>query len=278
METAEHEADQRRVRASIRERYTLAARKVLHWTEAPNLRSDTLGLDDELLETGSEFGSSLYSARDLNLLPRPAVSASLGCGSPTKDAPLMEGDAVLDVGCGGGIDVILAAAAVGIRGRVFGLDLSGAMIELARQNSRASGNSIASFVVGQMEDLPLRAATIDLVISNAAIHLSVDKPRAFAELFRVLTPSGRLHVIDIVAADSLSVFERGERVCSTNTTAGILSLAEYGTALEVAGFAGRRPAPKACLSGPSDGRAGDRGQAIILLGGPGYCARAMSAS
>jgi arsenite methyltransferase len=226
------------IRTQVRDRYTIAARRVLRRTAVDfegRSGEPRLG-DDELLESGPEFGSVLYSAAELEQVPRPAVYASLGCGSPTADARLHPGQVVLDVGCGGGIDAILAAVAVLPTGRVIGVDLSAGMIELARRNAAEAGIRNACFVIGLMEELSLRSMTVDVVISNAAIHLSTDKERSLRQLFRVLAPAGRLHVIDIVADDTLSFAERQERSASTNTTAGVLSVSEYRKAMETVGF------------------------------------------
>ncbi len=237
--TAQHEADAGQIRTSIEDRYTRAARTIMRSVETEeDGRLGTIGADDTLLEAGPNFGSARYAASELGRLPRLAVRASLGCGSPTADAPLERGQVVVDVGCGGAIDAILAAGAVAPTGRVIGIDLSTAMIELAQRNAAQAGASHLVFAVGLMENLPLRSETVDIVISNAAIHLTIDKERAIAELFRVLRPGGRLHVLDIVADDSLSLAEHRERISSTNTTAGVLSISKYRWVLARAGFSG----------------------------------------
>ena len=238
MDARPYDEDPARTRAAIRDRYTRAAQKILRWTTTDFQEpSGAMGVDDdELLETGPDFGSALYSPRELAQLPRPAIRASLGCGSPTADAPLSPGQLVADVGCGGAIDTILAAAAVGPYGCVIGIDFSTAMIELAQRNARAADAANAVFAVGLMERLPLSPRSVDVVISNAALHLSVDKEGALAELFRVLRPGGRLHAVDIVADDSLSLAERRARVSVTNTTAGVLATSEYRRSLTWLGF------------------------------------------
>jgi arsenite methyltransferase len=187
-------------------------------------------------DTGSSFGSGLYEAEQRGELPDSAVLASLGCGNPTAVADLREGETVLDLGSGGGIDVILSARRVGPTGKAYGLDMTDEMLELAQRNAAEAGVRNAIFVKGHMEDIPLPADSVDVVISNCVINLSVDKPAVLAEIGRVLRPGGRLGITDIVAEDHLSRDDRAERGSHVGCIAGALSKAEYEGGLEAAGF------------------------------------------
>lgn len=182
------------------------------------------------------FGATLYDAADRDALPGAAVAASLGCGNPTAVAELREGETVLDLGSGGGIDVLLSARRVGPSGKAFGLDMTDEMLELARRNAAEAGASNVEFLKGEIEAIPLPDATVNVVISNCVINLSTDKPTVFAETFRVLTPGGRLGVSDVVPEDHLSAADRAERGQWVGCVAGALSMSEYRSGLEAAGF------------------------------------------
>jgi arsenite methyltransferase len=182
------------------------------------------------------FGDVLYSAEERKALPEAATLASLGCGNPTAVAELREGETVLDLGSGGGIDVILSAQRVGPSGMAFGVDMTEEMLALARRNAEQAGTRNAIFLRGVIEDVPLPAGSVDVVISNCVINLSVDKPAVFAELARVLRPGGRIGISDIVADDRLTQAERAERGSYVGCIAGALSRGEYEAALEAAGF------------------------------------------
>lgn len=164
------------------------------------------------------------------------MAASLGCGNPTAVAELREGDRVLDLGSGGGIDVLLSARRVGPTGRAYGLDMTDEMLRLALANAEKAGATNVEFLKGTIEAIPLPADTVDVVISNCVINLSVDKPAVFAETFRVLRPGGRLGVSDVVADDHLTAGQRAERGDYVGCIAGALSFAEYRDGLEAAGF------------------------------------------
>jgi arsenite methyltransferase len=183
------------------------------------------------------FGGALYSAGERGELPEAAVLASLGCGNPTAVAELAEGETVLDLGSGGGIDVLLSARRVGPAGKAYGLDMTEEMLALARRNAAEAGATNVEFLLGQIESIPLPAGTIDVVISNCVINLSTDKPAVFGEVHRVLRPGGRMGVSDVVAEDRLSPAERAERGSHVGCIAGALSRSEYEQALAAAGFA-----------------------------------------
>jgi arsenite methyltransferase len=182
------------------------------------------------------IGPGLYAAADRETLPETAVLASLGCGNPTAVAELREGEVVLDLGSGGGIDVLLSARRVGPTGKAYGLDMTEEMLALARRNAAQAGAANVDFLKGHIEAIPLPAETVDVVISNCVINLSVDKPAVFAESFRVLKPGGRLGVSDIVAEDRLTPEQRAERGAWVGCIAGALSTAEYEAGLRSAGF------------------------------------------
>jgi arsenite methyltransferase len=182
------------------------------------------------------FGEALYTIDQRADLPDTAVLASLGCGNPTAVADLREGETVLDLGSGGGIDVILSAQRVGPTGKAFGLDMTDEMLALAQTNAQKAGVGNAVFLKGMMEDVPLPAASVDVVISNCVINLSTDKPAVLRELSRVLKPGGRIGVSDVVAEDHLLPEERAERGSFVGCIAGALSKSEYEAGLRASGF------------------------------------------
>jgi len=184
----------------------------------------------------ASFGEALYDADQTGELPEAALLASLGCGNPTAVAELREGETVLDVGAGGGIDVILSAKRVGPTGTAYGLDMTDEMLALARQNARDAGVTNVHFLKGLIEHIPLSADSVDVVISNCVINLSTDKPAVLTEIARVLRPGGRLGISDIVADDRLAAAERAERGSYVGCIAGALSKAEYEAGLDAAGF------------------------------------------
>jgi SAM-dependent methyltransferase len=224
------------VREVVREHYAAAARAV---SAAPGSAccgtSGTCG--EEVLEDGSDiFGASLYDAAERAALPEEALVASLGCGNPIAVAELHEGETVLDLGSGGGIDVLLSAARVGPAGKAYGLDMTDEMLALARSNAAKAGADNVEFLSGYIEELPLPDASVDVIISNCVINLSADKSKVFTEMFRVLRDGGRVGVSDIVAGNELTVPERAERGSHAGCIAGALSFAEYRAGLEAAGF------------------------------------------
>jgi len=183
-----------------------------------------------------KFGEALYDAELRGELPDAAVLASLGCGNPIAVAELHEGETVLDLGSGGGIDVILSAKRVGASGRAYGLDMTDEMLALARKNAAEAGVDNVVFLKGMIEDVPLPADSVDVVISNCVINLSTDKARVLTEIARVLKPGGRVGVSDVVAEDRLSAEERAARGSYVGCIAGALSKSEYEAGLTAAGF------------------------------------------
>ena len=176
---------------------------------------------------GEGIGSDLYSALERDELPEAAVLASLGCGNPIAVAELHEGERVLDLGSGGGIDVLLSAKRVGPTGRVFGLDMTDEMLALAQANIAQAGATNVELLRGKIEDIPLPANSIDVVISNCVVNLAADKGAVFAEIARVLKPGGRIGITDIVAEDDLSAEQRAERGSYVGCIAGALSFTEF---------------------------------------------------
>jgi SAM-dependent methyltransferase len=216
------------LRETVRRRYAAAAVKV---TEG-----GTACCGPQPVEVDENFGAALYAADERDALPAAAVAASLGCGNPTAVAELREGESVLDLGSGGGIDVLLSARRVGPTGNAYGLDMTEEMLALALANAEKAGATNVEFLKGTIEAIPLPANTIDVVISNCVINLSTDKPTVFAETFRVLKPGGRIGVSDVVADDTLNPGQRAERGDYVGCIAGALSFAEYRRGLAAAGF------------------------------------------
>ena len=182
------------------------------------------------------FGSALYSAGEQGELPAEAVAASLGCGNPLVVAELRAGERVLDLGSGGGIDVLLSARRVGETGFAYGVDMTEEMLALARTNAATAGARNVEFRKGTIEDLPLPDGAVDVVISNCVINLSTDKPAVLTEMFRVLAPGGRVGVSDVVAEDHLTPADRAKRGSYVGCIAGALSRQEYLDGLIAAGF------------------------------------------
>ena len=218
------------LRETVRERYAAAATSVQRGMAA----DDTT--DEACCAPSDGYGLKFYDVTDRGTLPDEAVLASLGCGNPTAVADLHEGETVLDLGSGGGIDVLLSARRVGPTGFVYGLDMTDEMLELARENARRAEATNVEFMKGFIEDVPLPDESVDVVISNCVINLSTDKPRVIREMFRTLRPGGRLGISDIVAANHLSPEDRAERGSYVGCIAGALSFAEYESELSAAGF------------------------------------------
>jgi SAM-dependent methyltransferase len=220
------------VRASVREHYAAAARGVL---EEAKPASCCGGGDRE--ETLDKVAFAAYDPQALGELPQDAVLASLGCGNPTALAELRPGEVVLDLGSGGGIDVLLSAKRLGPSGFAYGLDMTDEMLELAERNRLAAGAENVRFLKGHIEAIPLPDASVDVIISNCVINLSGDKDRVLAEAFRVLRPGGRFAVSDIVVRGKLLPSVRHDLQAWSACVAGALSEQEYRSRLAAAGFA-----------------------------------------
>ena len=216
------------LREQVRRRYAEAARTVTESGGRACCGGEKAASD--------AFGASSYTADERGELPDAAALASLGCGNPIAVADLNEGETVLDLGSGGGIDVILSARRVGASGRAYGLDMTDEMLALAQRNAEEAGVRNAIFLKGMIEQVPLPAESVDVVISNCVINLSVDKPAVLVEMARVLKPGGRIGVSDVVAEDRLAPTERAERGSYSGCIAGALSKSEYEHGLEAAGF------------------------------------------
>jgi arsenite methyltransferase len=229
------------LRERVRSRYAGAARAVLEPGAGQAGCCDPLarsccGPAQSAGET-VEFSADLYRPGETDGLPEEAVLASLGCGNPLAVAELHEGERVLDLGSGGGIDVLLSAGRVGPAGFAWGVDMTDDMLELARTNAAKAGAHNVEFLKGQIEAVPLPDASVDVVISNCVINLSTDKPAVLAEMFRVLAPGGRIGVADVVAEDQMSPADRAAAGSYVGCIAGALSRAEYLDGLMAAGFA-----------------------------------------
>jgi SAM-dependent methyltransferase len=242
MSTAEHtQADQ--LRDQIRDRYANAARQATAGAQANDCgcgQPAGCGCATSCCAPDSAevpaFGPALYSSGEQGELPETALLASLGCGNPTAVAELHQGETVLDLGSGGGIDVLLSAKRVGTTGKIYGLDMTEEMLTLALRNAAEAGANNVEFLKGHMEQIPLPADTVDVIISNCVINLSVDKPAVFAEMHRVLAADGRIGISDVVAEDRLSATDRAERGNWVGCIAGALSATEYRQGLAAAGF------------------------------------------
>jgi SAM-dependent methyltransferase len=187
-------------------------------------------------EPTTRFGQGLYSPGERSELPDGALTASLGCGNPVAVAELHEGDVVLDLGSGGGADVLLSARRVGPAGTVFGLDMTEEMVALANRNAETAGVTNVTFLHGLIEAIPLPSGSVDVVISNCVVNLSPEKDRVLAEVARVIRPGGRLAISDVVAEDRLTREDRAERGSHVGCIAGALSESEYRAGLAAAGL------------------------------------------
>jgi arsenite methyltransferase len=215
------------IKDAVRNRYAEIARSV----RAPG---SSCGCDGEC---GSEgISANLYTDAETGGLPEKAVLASLGCGNPTALAELKEGETVLDLGSGGGIDVLLSAHRVGSSGKAYGLDMTDDMLALARENQRKAGATNVEFLKGEIERIPLPDNSIDVVISNCVINLSVDKDRVLREAFRVLKPGGRFAVSDVVTRGAIPERIRRDVLLWAGCIAGALDENDYRMRLAAAGF------------------------------------------
>jgi arsenite methyltransferase len=219
------------VREQVRERYAAAAVQVTSTDPGAGCCAPSETFD------GSEvFGAALYALGDHEQLPDTAKLASLGCGNPTAVAELHEGETVLDLGSGGGIDVLLSARRVGPTGKAHGLDMTDEMLALARENARKAGVENVEFHKGYIEEIPLPDASVDVVISNCVINLSGDKPKVLREVARVLRPGGRFAVSDVIADEGMDDATRADMQAYTGCIAGALTHREFTQALADAGL------------------------------------------
>ncbi|HTS95136.1 MAG TPA: arsenite methyltransferase [Streptosporangiaceae bacterium] len=232
------------LREEVRSRYAAAARAVLE--PRPGVTASCCessgatsccGTGSAAPDSADCFGAPLYGEGETDGLPEEAVLASLGCGNPLAVAGLREGERVLDLGSGGGIDVLLSARRVGPSGFAYGVDMTDEMLTLARANAARAGAGNVEFRKGEIEALPLPDRAVDVVISNCVINLSTDKPAVLAEMFRVLVPGGRIGITDVVAEDHLSRSDRAAAGSYAGCIAGALSRREYLDGLAAAGFA-----------------------------------------
>jgi arsenite methyltransferase len=231
------------IREQVRSRYAEAARAVLEPRRGVTAQCIESSATGSCCETGSAaldsvecFGGALYGEGGTDGLPAEAVQASLGCGNPVAVADLREGERVLDLGSGGGIDVLLSARRVGPSGFAYGVDMTDDMLTLARANAAKAGAGNVEFLKGEIEALPLPDAAVNVVISNCVINLSTDKPAVLSEMFRVLVSGGRIGITDVVAEDHLSPADRAAAGSYVGCIAGALSRAEYLDGLAAAGF------------------------------------------
>ena len=219
------------LREEVRDRYAAAALAVKDGMAANDWDQDRSCCAPE-----EGLGVQLYDITEREQVPDEAVLAALGCGNPTAVADLRDGETVLDLGSGGGIDVLLSARRVGPSGKVYGLDMTQEMLTLARENARQAGVDNVEFMEGYIEEVPLPDASVDVIISNCVINLSTDKPKVIDEMHRVLRTGGRLGISDVVSANELSPAERAQRGNFVGCIAGALSFDEYTTGLTGAGF------------------------------------------
>jgi SAM-dependent methyltransferase len=234
--------DQDATREQVRARYAEAAMRVHEGVGGAGVRAVEEGCCSpascapETIDVDETFGAGLYSADERADLPPEALAASLGCGNPLAVADLQSGETVLDLGSGGGIDVLLSARRVGPTGFAYGVDMTDQMLALARANAAKAKAGNVEFVQGTIENVPLPEAAVDVIISNCVINLSVDKPAVIAEMFRLLKPGGRIGISDVVAEDHLTQAQRAERGSYVGCIAGALSRTEYLDGLTAAGF------------------------------------------
>ena len=218
------------IRDTVKEKYGEAAKRVLEGKEADCCGSSCCG------GTADPVSSNIYTATETSVVPEGAVLASLGCGNPTALAELRAGETVLDLGSGGGIDVLLSARRVGPTGKAYGLDMTDEMLALARENQRKAGVTNVEFLKGEIEQIPLPDASVDVIISNCVINLSADKRKVLAEAFRVLKPGGRFAVSDVVVRGAVPPAIRRNVELWIGCVAGALEEEEFKSLLRASGF------------------------------------------
>jgi arsenite methyltransferase len=219
------------IRDTVREKYGATAKRVLEGKPA-----ECCGGGGCCGGSGDPISSNLYSDTETSVVPEGAVLASLGCGNPTALAGLEPGETVLDLGSGGGIDVLLSARRVGPTGKAYGLDMTDEMLALARENQRKAGVTNVEFLKGEIERIPLPDASVDVIISNCVINLSADKRKVLAEAFRVLKPGGRFAVSDVVVRGDVPPEVRRSVELWIGCVAGALEEGEFKALLRDSGF------------------------------------------
>jgi len=222
------------IKTTVRQKYGEAARRVRSGDKGSCCGTSCCSGNDG--EGGDPITSNLYSGAETSALPQEAVLASLGCGNPSALAKLNQGEVVLDLGSGGGIDVLLSAKRVGPSGKAYGLDMTDEMLELARENQRKAGLNNVEFLKGEIEAIPLPDSSVDVIISNCVINLSTDKDRVLAEAFRVLKPGGRFAVSDVVIRGEIPADVRRSMELWVGCVAGALTEQDYHQSLWGAGF------------------------------------------
>jgi arsenite methyltransferase len=223
------------LKETVREKYGDAARRVRSGETASCCATTCCGGADQAADP---ITSNLYSGAETAILPEKAVLASLGCGNPTALAELHQGEVVLDLGSGGGIDVLLSARRVGPSGKAYGLDMTDEMLDLARENQRKAGVENVEFLKGEIEAIPLPDSSVDVIISNCVINLSADKGQVLREAFRVLKPGGRFAVSDVVIRGEVPPEVRRSMELWVGCVAGALTEQQYQQRLSEAGFEG----------------------------------------
>src|SRR4051794_37191737 len=227
------------VREIVKEKYGEAARRVIEGKGLPaDCCSQTSCCDGSAAASCDPITSNLYDEAQAGQIPAAALKASLGCGNPTALAKLNPGETVLDLGSGGGIDVLLSARRVGPTGKAYGLDMTDDMLALARENQRKAGVENVEFLKGEIEHIPLPDNSVDVIISNCVINLSGDKDQVLREAFRVLKPGGRFAVSDVVTKGAVPQEVRKSMLLWVGCIAGALQDEEYKAKLAAAGFAG----------------------------------------
>ncbi len=218
------------IKEVVKEKYGEVALRVL--TEGSSCCGASVGCGTDV----DPITSSLYNQSEVSEIPEEAMKASLGCGNPTALATLQPGEVVLDLGSGGGIDVLLSAKRVGPTGKAYGLDMTDQMLALARENQKRAGAENVEFLKGEIENIPLTDGSVDVIISNCVINLSADKDRVLREAFRVLKPGGRLAVSDVVTRGEIPLEIRERVLLWVGCIAGALDEGDYRTKLKAAGF------------------------------------------
>lgn len=221
---------------TVKAKYGEAAQAVIDGAESTSCCTTSCCGGSGGSETGDPITRDLYDDSQKAALPGKAVAASLGCGNPTALAELKQGETVLDLGSGGGIDVLLSARRVGPSGKAYGLDMTDEMLALARENQQKAGVSNVEFLKGEIENIPLPDGAVDVIISNCVINLSGDKDRVLREAFRVLKPGGRFAVSDVVSQREVPASIRASMEHWIGCIAGALDVGDYRARLEAAGF------------------------------------------